>query len=694
MTTPEQRAALLAAEAGLVAVQESLRVIRASLEPVVVGPPPPVDPPAPEPPPVEPPAPAEPPVEPPAPVDPPPPPVIVPQPVGKYRNEQPHLFQGVGPIIPGPLGAPYWDGAPYCGPTPDHVDNLCGWAWRRRGGDWVDADGVLHGGKPWAWWDQPALAAAATDLLPVTMDVTALAQRPGWKAWIVRCPRAQRKVLNTDARPTLTYTYADGTTGVHPAYVMALNSSKTQPDHRTAVMPLPVFLEFDQPDPDKVLESASLALTITDAKWGSYGGPARAEVYPLTPPMNSDPVTWGLAAAYTLDEGIAAHPDVIVAHTYKLGETDEAKYVSAATLNKREVNTDDERNFDPALIDPTKPADLTKLPHRDIGKWVGQFPHGVRLAEAGDEGFVPLHPELGALRLPMRPPTIASTNGPRRLRHGDVGGYGGTLHSHAFLYLPAGRIYRQRTQFVRYYARLTYPDGAPGPADRLQLWSDTVGGQARWSELGGKFGPAAGGHHNTQGGFSGSAGGGNGTQFRLGWRECAEGVGGPMEGGWCPSFHFWDFGQRQPPGHNYAGLLTHEYCWGQRGGLGGMLYAGHWYCVEMQITLNSVDQPGVLADGTPHVVGGRPQFWTPDGEVRAWVDGRLVFEKTGMVFRTLPVHPQPFRAGYSRPIAPLGHVYAGCNVFHGGTTRDNVSRNLDLAALVVAESRIGPMAGI
>lgn len=608
------------------------------------------------------------------------PPVVVPpvQLTGKYRNQSRMLFQGVGPVIPSAIpGGPSFDGAAANGPTPRHVDSLTGWPWRKTGGDWIDADGVLHGPKAWAAWTQPRLAVAG-EMLDAVADVTTLAKRPGWKAWIMRCPRAQRKVLGDGKRPVLTYTYADGSTDVRPAAVMALNSSSTQPVHRGNMM-LPVFVEFDQPDAAKTLTSASLAFTVTEAQWGSSGGPAQVDVYPLDPPMNTDPVTQGLSAAYPLDAGITAHADVLIAHTYKADETI-GQYVSDF-----KGNTDNEFVFDRNLIDPAQPSDLTKLPHLDYGKWVGQFPNGVSLCKPGDTDYVPLHPTLSALRLPMKP---------KGLKHGDVAGYGGTLHSHAFLYLPSDRIYKQRTQHVRYRARLTYPEGIASPSKRLQLWADKVGGQAKWMDFGGKFGPNAGGHHTSLGGYSGSAGGGYGHQARGGWRECAEGINGPNEGGWAPSFHWWDYGARNPPGYNYGGLLTDQYCWGQRGGLGGMLYAGHWYDIEMQVTLNSVDQPAVLADGTPHIINGQRQFWTPDGEARAWIDGRLVYERTGMVFRTLPVAPAGYVYGQSRPVAPLGHVYCGFNVFHGGVTPDNVVRNLDIAALVVAESRIGPLTGV
>ena len=89
--------------------------------------------------------------------------------------------------------------------------------------------------------------------------------------------------------------------------------------------------------------------------------------------------------------------------------------------------------------------------------------------------------------------------------------------------------------------------------------------------------------------------------------------------------HLWDFQQNNPPGHNYA---NHTSGFGQIGGLGGMLYAHKWYCLESEVKLNSVDKPAVLADGAPHVGNGVRQDWSAGGAIRHWVGGRLVYGGT------------------------------------------------------------------
>jgi hypothetical protein len=65
-----------------------------------------------------------------------------------------------------------------------------------------------------------------------------------------------------------------------------------------------------------------------------------------------------------------------------------------------------------------------------------------------------------------------------------------------------------------------------------------------------------------------------------------------------------------------------------RGGYNGKLYDSQeklfhdarWHCVEAMFKLNSVD----VEKGT----------WKPDGELRGWFDGKLVVERTDVVFRT------------------------------------------------------------
>jgi hypothetical protein len=153
---------------------------------------------------------------------------------------------------------------------------------------------------------------------------------------------------------------------------------------------------------------------------------------------------------------------------------------------------------------------------------------------------------------------------------------------------------------------------------------------------------------------------------------------GPDEGGWASGFHLYDFNYNNPPGHNYGvqGSSATER-WGQLGGSGGVLYAGQWYCVETELKLNTVQNSG--------------SGFTPDGELRAWIDGRLVYEQTGMVFRTLPLVTAAYNSELLRPCRELGVRGLWLNWFHGGKTLASMDRTLFYTGLVWAKSYIGTM---
>lgn len=593
----------------------------------------------------------------------------------KYRYEHSRLFQpspagGYPSRVAG--GSPYIEGRQH-GPTAIFVDSLAGWTWERPGSDWIDADGVRHGPKPWAMHQAPAALPAPGVVVPVSLDITTLAQRDGWLAILLRCPRAPRvAITGGTGAPVLVCTYAGGTETVLPLITAAAGGSTTIPVVNADKTPFPIFIEF--PRAKEGLLRAVLRFEYTDAQWGSYGGPAQYEVFPLAPPVNKDSVTLGIAASYLLDSGIEQAPGVLGAHRYEDGR------LLSEFVSDLYVNTDDEGAFDPALYG-RGPEDKSLLPHKDLGKWIMPGPDWQLVPSTWQgDNFEPFAPGLGALRIHMKSSGI---------KDGDFGGYVGSLAGNAKLYLPADRFGLQRTMFVRCGIRLTRGEGfIEGPAGRPHVFS--AKNEPRWTEDGGKFFPMPS-HNRTTGGVSGSAGGGQGWQTRLGWQANDAALGGPDENGWTMYGHFYDFGQANPPGHNYANDTREKTNFGQRGGLGAMLYYDQWYDIEAEITLNSVDRPAVLADGSPHIKGGVQQFWTPDGAWRVWVDGRLAFERTGLVFRSLPVANPGYRPGVGRPCRELGAEGIWMNWFHGGLTQNARPRTMFLSGLVWAEERIGPM---
>ena len=106
-----------------------------------------------------------------------------------------------------------------------------------------------------------------------------------------------------------------------------------------------------------------------------------------------------------------------------------------------------------------------------------------------------------------------------------------------------------------------------------------------------------------------------------------------------------------------------------RGGYNGTFYDsqdvlfddGKWHCVEAMFKLNTLD-----------LAGDKPN---PDGEVRGWVDGKLVVERTDVVFRSTDFPQMKFNQFMMLPY------------FHDGVPHD---QTLWIDELAVSTSRLGP----
>lgn len=253
-----------------------------------------------------------------------------------------------------------------------------------------------------------------------------------------------------------------------------------------------------------------------------------------------------------------------------------------------------------------------------------------------------------------------------------VVGYSGTLAGNGMIFLPESLFGRLGRIFVRYYVRIGTPY-APTANQRYEVYNNP--GSSDWTTMAGKFGIGPD-HTTSYGGVSGTSGGGHGWQMRLIWADCDAGTAGPDEGGWGTGFHLYDFAYNNPPGHQLGGDSASER-WGKIGGSGGVLYSGQWYCIETELKLNTVSNSG--------------SGFTPDGELRAWVDGRMVYERTGMVFRTLPLVSAPYNSELLRPCRELGVRGLWLNWFHGGKTLASMDRTLFYTGLVWAKNYIGPM---
>jgi hypothetical protein len=550
------------------------------------------------------------------------------------------------------------------GPTHKYVDAHSAWLWTLPGGDWIDANKVRHGSSP--WFSAPSgKASGATASASYDVDVTAALRyvqvNQRWCAFLLKAKNAPRAIAGiahpNHAAPYIEVKYANNTQARLKCRIVAANSaSSVMPNTTSASYALPAFIEFDRPQYD--VTSARLYFVLTE-HWS--GRSPSVDGYLLDPPALADAVRSGLASsAGALDAGIEASASVIGAHRYVDGKS------LADFAHVGEQNFHAERNYDPAIFG-TGPTDRSKFPHVGLGKWINTDSSWSMVpSNYTSEGFKPLAPGLGAIRLHM--PKHAS------VRDGATVGYSGTLAGNGAILLPEHLMGRLDRIFVRYYVRLGTPY-RPTSQNRYHVYQSA--GSREWTTHGGKFGITPD-HTCVTGGVSGSAGGGGGWQMRLSWYECDADLGGPSEGGLAPGFHLYDFYYKNPTGHNYGkGDGGVSELWGQRAGTGGMLYAGQWYCIETELKLNTVMTTG--------------PGYKADGELRAWVDGHLAYQRTGMVFRTLPVETVPYAGDKIRACRELGVRGLWLDWFHGGKTVATFDRTAFYTGLVWSKEYIGPM---
>ncbi len=585
-------------------------------------------------------------------------------PAGKYRCTQPYLLQPVNQkYLPSRLSGGDAMLHDVWGPTFKFVDFQSAWPWDRDGGDWLDANLVRYGTTP--WFSAPVVGSGSTLVKPYTVDVTDAVSHchsaNRWCAFLLvanNAPRALASAFHPDQpAPAIDVVYSNGQQARLNCRVLASNTaSSSGPITTNAEVSLPAFIEFDRPA--AAVASATLAFVVTQ-HWS--GRNPTVDGYLLDPPVNTDPIAPGVAAAAgVLDQGIEIQPGVIGAHRYLDGRAWEDFVLPGA------LNIADEMRYDPAVYD-AGPTDLTLLPHRGLGKWINTSSDWSLVSSSyrGD-GFKPLAPGLGAMRIQMpAEPGVMD---------GSVVGSSGTLAGNAMIFLPEHLFGRLGRIFIRYYFRLGTPLNV-SKAARKHVQHQP--GQAVWTTMGGKFG--IGPDHSTSwGGVSGSSGGPYGWQMRSSWMECDAEMGGPSEGGWTVGHHLFDYYYQNPPAHNYGrGSGAQFERWGQRGGTGGVLYADNWYCVETELKLNTI------SDSTPG--------YLEDGELRTWIDGRLAFDRTGMVFRTGPVAQLPRTAYKMRPCRELGVRGLWLNWFHGGKTLATIDRTSFYTGLAYGTQYIGPM---
>jgi hypothetical protein len=456
------------------------------------------------------------------------------------------------------------------GATCRHFNAGARLAWQRRGGDWRDARGRLHGSEPLTTLAVRDLDRTQALELDLTSLVRASVQQGAESLQLLlraaagggSIPIHSREARDPAVRPRLVLrtpqkvyelgAEADATldcttfAGIGEREIIA-------PGERSAV------LRFDLPRlRPQDLQAATLHLTTTDRQYGAV----TLAVYALALPESGRalPVQTGIAARYPGDEGVERDPAVYFAEGFEAPQW--LKRWSELDGGEFEVLSQGAVADFEALAGKALRVNVAK------GKNLGL---NLRYRFAKEQGREP------------------------------------------------------EEIYFRYYLRLG------------DDWNPTVSG--------GKL-PGIGGTYNRAGW------GGRKPDGRDGWSARGEFAKAPLPGN--PAHGLTSIG-------NYAYHADQEDYFGDHWPWNatalGLLERNRWYCVEQYVRLNT---PGER-----------------DGVVRAWIDGRLAFERTDVRFRNVPT---------------LAIETVWMDVYHGGTERSPADQHLYIDNVVIAREYVGPMA--
>lgn len=589
-------------------------------------------------------------------------------PIGAYRNTQEWLFVDVTPSPTTSLGL---DGnrlietIPRAGISPAHgfdwgiygpayfyVENKSKWAWTNPGGDWINTAGISQATTlpHFTFSANGVTTGSAGYTADITAGVQASQAGNRWNAYIVKCVGGARSIASrhhlTVGPPIVNVTYTDGSTAALACTTctqMVAGTAYTQTGRQDQPISSSVALEFERPT--KAASSAVLAINISQ----HTAATAVISGYLSNPPSAPGSiVTGGVAAGYPGDAGLGAAPGVLVAHRYADGTT-LANYVGATGMNAFS-----RANWDLDVLG-LGAEDLTKLPtawagQPVAGKWLQQS-NTVSLVSSSftGDGFIPLSQGNGALRISV--PAGAGSDGAQN------GGFG-SLGSNMVMVFPkdvCGTDALKRT-FVRFYARFADTGKALGNTKMFGQPS----GSAGYGTMYGKWGVGVA-HWTSFGGNNRTGGGGLGWSNRLGYGVAP--LDAPISG-MDTYMHSLD---NFPDQHNMP--------WNGGGGGGGSLYPNRWYCIEVECNLNTMN----LAGGSPS-----------DGEMRVWLDGRLVMTNTGWKYRDGPLSTSADnRLPPFRQMGPWGLTL---NHYQGGVLVADSDFITFIDGVVCSTSYIGPMA--
>lgn len=618
------------------------------------------------------------PVQPPAaPVEPPVPPLVA---ANKYRAQASQLFQPIAanaipPRLPGQ--GPRW--LDYYGPDATHVEFQAGWTWANKGGDWIDADGVRQGPKPWASLKIAAPQGVETAFsVDITAMLTEAIRRDLPFAFLLQGANVTDVSTRFGTNPaTVTVTKSDGSEQALDL-LFAGPATVPSPAQSKPVMSLPAFYEFATPTATPLRAELRFHATVKNQYSKTDAG-----IFLLNPDRALPAPRLVGVSGGSHDEAIATVPSIIGAHRY-LDSEPESTYIfhDARSIAARNIGA--EENYSPEFFGGA--VDRSKYPYVGAGKWLNQSPH-TTVVKGANIPHGPIAPGLGALRVEIAADPQAV--------EGAFAAQAGFQASRLEMPLPADKLGLCDHLFIRQYFSWSPIDGQPDSLDLSEvkaIYKGANNNAPAWTDIGGKFGIVPT-HDTTVGGFSGSSGAGDGWEMRLSWSFPLTGKAGPQMGGLQAAWHLYDFmAARHPLGLSSAGTKK-PHGWGK---VGGVLYARRWYCIETELKLNSVDKPGIKPDGTPHIINGVQQFWTADGELRVWIDGMLAWEDTGMIFRTLPTRQRPtnWHGLNMYPIRELGVRSLLLNTYVGGTAPSTRPHMHYYAGLAYGTEYIGPMKGV
>ena len=231
-------------------------------------------------------------------------------------------------VIAVPKGFTLGDDA--AGPTCAYYLGIGGFAWSRKGGDWIDEAGTPYGekafdtntvvmgrGRPFTDWDVTRLVQGwLEDRYPNTGLL--LRVQPGAPSGVIDF--YSRESTDRNVHPTLKLQWSDGTQTRLPAAAdTSLDCSSVYSLGGAKELKVSAnqgaWLRFALPKSAVTLQKATLYLT-SDMQ---YGNGAKIGVFRMAPPYARAPTSpsRGISEGFVRDAGIEKHPDVIFATSFE-----------------------------------------------------------------------------------------------------------------------------------------------------------------------------------------------------------------------------------------------------------------------------------------------------------------------------------------------------------------------------------------